>query len=135
MAKKSSPGQAAGEAPHRKPVQAGASARMPASTKGRGCVIPPEHGWRLQRWPQDVSFEARPGIGPRQAPPALASEGIPGLLLHAGRRRCQGAYRSTENRKRDSVSYTSPGRRMVFGKAGWFGESGKCWGSRQKPLR
>ena len=26
-----------------------------------------------------------------------------------------------------------PGRRMVEGKLGWFGESGKCWVSRQKP--
>ena len=27
----------------------------------------------------------------------------------------------------------SPGRRTVLGKSGWFGESGKCCVSRQKP--
>ena len=31
--------------------------------------------------------------------------------------------------------YVSPGRRIVDGKFGWFGESGKCCVSRQKPLR
>ena len=29
--------------------------------------------------------------------------------------------------------YSSPGRSTVVGKLGWFGESGKCWVSRQKP--
>ena len=29
--------------------------------------------------------------------------------------------------------YSRPGRRIVEGKSGWFGESGKCWVSRQKP--
>jgi predicted unusual protein kinase regulating ubiquinone biosynthesis (AarF/ABC1/UbiB family) len=31
------------------------------------------------------------------------------------------------------VPYVSPGARRVVGKWGWFGESGKCWVSRQRP--
>ena len=28
----------------------------------------------------------------------------------------------------------APGCRTVLGKSGWFGESGKCWVSRQNPV-
>ena len=38
-----------------------------------------------------------------------------------------------ENRCTVISWYSSPGRSAVEGKFGWFGESGKCWVSRQKP--
>jgi hypothetical protein len=41
----------------------------------------------------------------------------------------------TPNRNTVLDRNVSPGFRIVEGKAGWFGESGKCWVSRQKPER
>jgi hypothetical protein len=38
-----------------------------------------------------------------------------------------------ENRCTVTCWYSSSGRRTVEGKFGWFGESGKCWVSKQKP--
>jgi hypothetical protein len=38
-----------------------------------------------------------------------------------------------ENRCTVTAWYSSPGRRTVEGKFGRFGESGKCWVSKQKP--
>jgi hypothetical protein len=40
-----------------------------------------------------------------------------------------------ENLKMVVWLYSWPGRSAVEGKLGWLGESGKCWVSRQKPLR
>ncbi len=41
----------------------------------------------------------------------------------------------TEKRKMVVDRYSSPGRSTVLGNCGWFGESGKCCVSRQKPKR
>ena len=41
----------------------------------------------------------------------------------------------SENRKTVVCRYLSPGFSSVDGKFGWFGESGKCCVSKQKPLR
>lgn len=44
-------------------------------------------------------------------------------------------YFATPKVKAVLVSYFSPGRSIVDGNFGWFGESGKCCVSRQKPVR
>ncbi len=43
------------------------------------------------------------------------------------------AYSSTPNLKMVWETNCSPGRSTVDGKSAWFGESGKCWVSRQNP--
>ena len=47
-----------------------------------------------------------------------------------------GSY-APEGRKSSTVvlRQTAPGRRMVGGKPGWFGLSGRAWVSRHRPLR
>jgi hypothetical protein len=44
-------------------------------------------------------------------------------------------YAVTPNVNTVVDAYFAPGRRIAVGKLAWFGESGKCWVSRQKPLR
>jgi hypothetical protein len=51
-----------------------------------------------------------------------------GLALTANRPPLTGPlYFATPNVKTVRDRYVWPGRRIVVGKFGWFGESGKCW--------
>ena len=64
--------------------------------------------------------------------PRLAGLGAP---VMAPERRVHRAYGATPKANTVSERYSCPGRRMVEGNPGWFGESGKCCVSRQKPDR
>ncbi len=75
---------------------------------------------------------------PRQRPRARGGDrpgrGKPGGAARAGRR-VGGALHAVPKRWVARERSTSPGRRIVEGNDGWFGESGKCWISRQSPPR
>jgi len=61
-----------------------------------------------------------------------------GSVLRAARSRGMRISTSpypTENRYTVRDVYSAPGRRMVDGKPGWLGESGKCWVSSASPER
>ena len=89
----------------------------------------------VRAWRREILREVRMAPGRRRRQPArnwLDGNFSTGSLAlrktHALR------YFSTPNVNTVLDAKVSPGRSIVDGNVGWFGESGKCWVSRQKPI-
>jgi hypothetical protein len=88
-----------------------------------------------QRSGREILRKVRMAPGRRRRQPARNADWHLSAGSVAPRKIAAPRYFSTPNVNTVRDANVSPGRSTVDGNAGWFGASGKCWVSRQKPKR